>query len=232
MLKSRTLYFTALLVTSVFHSLPAQANGMVPDTTLLLVNEGDKSSSINIKNTDTTADLLYTRVIDLPDDSGPHLLVTQPVTRVEAGQTQQVRFILTTDKPLTTEHLKRVTFEGIPPEIKDGHKIRLNVRQDLPVLIHPASLPVVKDAWTLLTWHLQGNSLTVKNPSPYVVRLAEQVELLPSKGHGNLGKTYLLPGQSISTHVTGAAGSTDHQVKFVPASRYGVHVENYTANLS
>ena len=222
----------ALFVSTLaLHSVSSFATGMVPESSLLLVSDADKSSTMNLKNTDATAELLYTRIVDLPDDTGTHLIVTQPVSRVEPGKTQQVRFILTTDKPMTTEHLKRVTFEGIPPMEKSGHKVQLNIRQDLPVLIHPASLAVVRDAWKLLTWHQDGSLLTVSNPSPYVVRLSQEVLLLPSKGHGKLDKTYLLPGQHAQIKMTGASAS-DRQVKFFPASRYGVQVNDFTTDLN
>ncbi|MDI4751691.1 fimbria/pilus periplasmic chaperone, partial [Salmonella enterica subsp. enterica serovar Anatum] len=39
--------------------------------------------------------------------------------RVEAGQQQQLRFIMESTEPLTVEHYKRVTFEGIPPKSTD-----------------------------------------------------------------------------------------------------------------
>ncbi len=69
---------------------------------------------MNVKNTDSNPALLYTTVVDLPDDNGVKLDVTQPVVRVEAGQQQQLRFIMESTEPLTVEHYKRVTFEGIP----------------------------------------------------------------------------------------------------------------------
>lgn len=215
---------------SVIKLSSAMANGMVPDTSLLIVNEADKSSSIDVTNTDTTPDLLYTNVIDLPDDTGVRLVATEPVARVEAGQKQLVRFILQTDKPLTVEHMKRVTFEGIPPKHDNNHEVSINIRQDIPVLIHPTSLPVVKDAWKLLQWSHSGNSVTVSNPSPYVVRLSEEVFLLPSVTKFDLGKTYVLPGQKLTVDLK-KNSANDNQVKFSPASRYGVQVDSYTASL-
>lgn len=70
---------------------------------------------MNVTNTDNIPSLLYTQVINVDgEDDTIKLLPTQPVVRVEGGKTQQVRFILKTEKPLITEHLKRVIFEGIP----------------------------------------------------------------------------------------------------------------------
>lgn len=230
MLKNTATFKVAIILFAVKLST-AMASGMVPDSSLLIVNESDKSSSIDVTNTDPTPDLLYTRVVDLPDDKGVHLIATQPVTRVEAGKKQLVRFIMQTDAPLTVEHMKRVTFEGIPPKHKTNHEVSINIRQDIPVLIHPANLPVVKDAWTLLQWTHHDDKVTVNNPSPYVVRLSEQAMLLPSSTRIDLGKTYLLPGQKITVTIK-KPSATDNQVQFYPASRYGVQVDSYTSSLN
>lgn len=225
---SARLLTLALLIKSV----TAFAAGMVPETSLLLINEQEKGGSINVKNTDPHPSLLYTRIVDLPDDKGVHLTPTQPVLRVEPDQTQQLRFILTTDALLTTEHLKRVVFEGIPPKTKSDHgRVSINIRQDLPVLIHPANLPVIKDAWTLLKWSTSGNTLTVHNDSPYVVRLSEQVVAQPSGVRMKLTRPYILPGQTLTANSTQSLAG-DHQLQFFPASRYGIQVASYTASLS
>ncbi|MDK9607143.1 fimbria/pilus chaperone family protein [Lelliottia wanjuensis] len=228
-LKKSIRLMTLLLIVK---SAAALATGMVPESSLLIIEEQDKGGSINVTNTDPHPSLLYTNVVDIPDDKGTHLTVTQPVTRVEGGQTQQLRFILATDAPLTTEHLKRVTFEGIPPKTKSDHsRVSINIRQDIPVLIHPVSLPVVKDAWTLLKWSATGNTVTVKNDSPYVVRLAENLVAEPSGVRMKLKQTYILPGQTLSAQAnTSLAGNS--QLKFFPASRYGIDVPSYIATLN
>ncbi|HEM6631435.1 TPA: fimbria/pilus periplasmic chaperone [Citrobacter farmeri] len=228
---SKKALLLSLLTTGLCHSMVTHASGMVPETSLLIINEADQGGSMNVKNTDAKAELLYTNIVDLPDDKDTRLIVTQPVVRVEAGQTQHIRFILQTTSPLKVEHIKRVTFEGIPQKMPGKNKVGFNIRQDLPVLIHPASLPEVKDAWTLLNWSAMGNSITVKNPSAYVVRLAPQVELLPSHTTAKLLKSYILPGETITISAS-ANTAGNNQVKFIPASRYGVQVENYIAPLN
>lgn len=187
---------------------------------------------MNVINTDSTPALLYTQIVSVDgEDDTIKLLPTQPVVRVEGGKPQQVRFILKTEKPLVVEHLRRVIFEGIPPKTPGGNKIGITIRQNLPVIIRPAGLPERKDAWTLLTWHKKGNQLEVVNPSPYVVRLAQQFVTLPSKTAFDLERTYLLPGQRI-TLSSATSLSADNTVRFVPASRYGVQVPEYTAPLN
>lgn len=206
------------------------ASGMVPETSLLLMEESEHEATIKLTNTDKQPALLYTKIIDVPDDTGNKIIVTEPVTRVEAGGIQQVHFILIEDKVLKTEHLKRVVFEGIPIESETNRGIRINIRQNLPVLIHPTSLPVVRDAWKYLKWSVNHDYLEVRNPSAYVIRLSEIAELKPSGKKVNLGRNYILPNQQIEVKISNNGGS-DNQVTFSPASRYGFAVETFTTNL-
>ncbi|HDW2395740.1 TPA: fimbria/pilus periplasmic chaperone [Enterobacter cloacae] len=230
---SKKVLFKTLAAAALFSvQFGVHAAGMVPETSLLVIDEATHSGTINVKNTDSHPSLLYTDVVDLPDDKGLKLVTTQPVVRLEPGQTQQLRFILQTSKPLDVEHYKRVTFEGIPPKSDDNKvKIGINIRQDLPVLIRPAKLAVVTDAWRFLEWTASGTSVTVKNPSKYVVRLAQNVVLQPSGISGSLVKTYILPGETMTVSM-GKSVSGNTKVKFFPASRYGVEVPSFISDLN
>lgn len=231
MAKSSLLSFLAPAI--LLTPLAVFSAGMVPETSLLVIDEATHSGTMNVKNTDSAPALLYTTVIDLPDDNhGIKLIPTQPVVRVEPGQSQQLRFILQTPTPLAVEHYKRVTFEGIP-SMKDekGMRIGINIRQDLPVLIRPAKLAVVTDAWTELKWSGSGTTAQVVNPSKYVVRLAQNVIFKPSGIAGHIAKTYILPGESLDVELEkNVAGDT--KVQFFPASRYGIEVPSFTADLN
>ena len=186
----RSNIFKTLFTVALFSAnFAVHAEGMVPETSLLIIDEATHSGTINVKNTDSHPSLLYTNVVDLPDDQGLKLIVTQPVVRLEPGQTQQLRFILQSKQPLDVEHLKRVTFDGIPPKNDDKKiKIGINIRQDIPVLIRPATLGVVTDAWKYLKWSTVGSSVKVTNPSKYVVRLAQKVVLQPSGANARCEK--------------------------------------------
>ncbi|WP_322408391.1 fimbria/pilus chaperone family protein [Enterobacter sp. D2] len=230
----RIIIYLQLFITSILLSfnLNLHAAGMVPETSLLVIDEATRSGTINVKNTDPYPYLLYTNVVDLPDDEGPKVIVTQPVVRVEPGQTQQLRFIMQASTPLKNEHLKRVTFEGIPPQNTDyKNKIGMNIRQDIPMLIRPETLPVVTDAWKTLSWSKKGHSYMVTNPGKYVVRLSSGVVFLPSKTLGEIKKTYILPGETLDIVVKGDV-TGDSKIEFFPASRYGVAVPSFTAVLN
>ncbi|MFG1173198.1 fimbria/pilus chaperone family protein [Erwiniaceae bacterium CAU 1747] len=201
---------------------------MKPETPMLFVLEKDGGGSINVTNTDNQTELLYVKVIDLEDDPQPKLYVTQPVMRLEAGKTQLVRFILNSPRPLQEEHLKRVAFEGIrPKKANEENRIEVNIRQNIPVIIHPKGLEMRADPWKALVWNISGNKLTVHNPSPYVVRLSQQVKLLPQDHNALLAKTYVLPQQTISVSVkeTSQLAATQ-KVSIETLSKYGFETGN------
>lgn len=222
----------ACFLSNAFIPATAHASGMLPETSVVIVNEADGEASMNVKNTDANATLLYTSIQNLPEDKENLLVVTPPVARVEPDETQLVRFILQSKEPLKTQRFKRVIFEGIPQQSKDGGvKVTMNVRQNLPVIIHPKGLAPNREPWKLLTWSVSNGNLIAKNDSAYVVRLAQTVTLLPGKAELDLGKTYFLPGETISVPVPAAVAAST-TVRLAPATVYGFSVDSYDAALT
>lgn len=219
----------SIIYSLLFISVQSYASGMVPETSVLLIDADKGEASMNVRNTDSRPALLYTNIVDLPEsDKGVRVIVSQPVVRVEAGAVQRMRFMLQLQKPLMQEELKRLTFEGIPPREKGKERVAVTIRQDLPVIIHPAGLAQDLIPWKHLKWHKQGNSLVVTNPSNYVVRMAAGFTTLPSGQQGALKNTYLLPHTSTTVALPNKA---DTEVHFYPASRYGYKGEKYIAPL-
>ena len=220
-----------LLVAVVFQ--PVHASGMTPDTTIVLVKVADGEGSINITNTHPSAALLYTSLANITEDKETLLVVTPPIMRVEPGQKQLVRFIVQARTPITTQRLKRVTFDGIPQKNNDGKStVTMNVRQNLPVIIHPEGLAMKNDPWVLLKWTRTGNTLNVSNDSPYVVRLTKQLTLLPGKTAAELPNNYILAGQSLSVKLPDNTPASVESVQFTPASLYGFAVNAFSAPLN
>ncbi|MBC3299815.1 fimbria/pilus periplasmic chaperone [Pseudomonas sp. SWRI18] len=207
----------------------AVADGMQPETTVVILNEEDGEATLNIKNTDPGPALLHSVIENIPEDQEPLLIVTPPITRVEAGDTQLVRFISTLKAPLKTQRLKRVSFEGIPQaRTPGGATIGITLRQNLPLILHPKGLPRHDAPWQLLTWTREGGQLKVHNGSAYVVRMSLEVQLHPQAQAGTLPRTYILPGEVLTV---ASAGSTAGvvAVEFQPATVYGFTVDSYRA---
>lgn len=218
----------ALLLSSAL----AHATGMVPETSVVIVEESDGEGAINVKNTDAFPVLLLTTLHYIPDDNEKLLLVTPPTARVEPGKTQRVRFMMIGKEPLKTERLERVIFEGVPPQKKGKSEVRMTVRQNLPVIIRPANLAKDLEPWKHLTWKADGASLAVSNPSPYVVRLGQGVQTLPANAQWNLPNAYILPGQTISLEPAGKKqDGVIKTIRISPATTWGYTVNNYDFQL-
>ncbi|MHC8288599.1 fimbria/pilus chaperone family protein [Pseudomonas sp. XS1P51] len=229
-LTCRHLLHCGIGALAILLTAQAKADGMVPNTSVVIVNEADGEASVSVTNTDTTLALMHVTVENIPEDTESLVFVTPPLARVEASKTQLVRFILQSEKPLLTQRLKRVIFEGIPqgkPAAELGHaRVGVTVRQNLPLILHPKGLAPNRTPWTDLQWSLQDGQLIVRNDTPYVVRLGQEVQLLPSAGNAMLPKTYVLPGEHIRITVPEGAAT---QVRFQPATVYGFAVPHYEA---
>jgi P pilus assembly chaperone PapD len=228
----RPFLLKALVAACVLGAHGAHATGVAPETSVVIVNEADGEATINVKNTDASPVLLYTSLMDVPEDPEKLLVVTPPMARVEPAQSQLVRFILDSPAPLKTERLKRVVFEGIPNVGKGKNEVKVTVRQNVPLIIHPKDLAPSQDPWTLLKWSVEGDALVVRNDSPYVVRLDQAVQLMPQKTALDLPKPYVLPGETLTVKAPQAGAFTgSRQVRLSPATVYGYSVDSYDAPL-
>ncbi|AZE93158.1 Beta-fimbriae chaperone protein [Pseudomonas orientalis] len=211
----------------------AKADGMVPDSSVVIVYEADGEASVSVTNTDSQLALLHVTLQDIPEDTEPLLVVTPPLSRVESSKSQLVRFILQNQKPLLTQRLKRAVFEGMPQgraATAAGHaRVGVTVRQNLPVIVHPKGLAPNRTPWIDLTWTLSNGTLQVRNDTPYVVRLAQELQLLPGDGKAMLPRTYVLPGETLSVPASGGAAD---KVRLQPATVYGFAVSAYDAPLT
>lgn len=208
------------------------ASGMLPESSVVILEESDGETSMNVTNTDDHPALLTTTIRGIEGDNEKLLLVSPPAIRVDAGKVQKVRFMLTSKTPLKTERLRRVVFSGIPPKSQGKNEVRMSVNQNLPVLIRPAGLARDEAPWKRLEWKMQGGTLTVNNDSPYVVRLAQSVQTLPDNGKWALPQSYILPGQRITLKADGRkAGGGAHSVRISPATTWGYAVNTWDAPL-
>lgn len=225
------IVFTCCLLVNLFLPVTAFADGMRPETTVIVLSEADGEASINVTNTDGTPALLHSVIEDIPEDPEPLIVVTPPVARVDAGEQQLVRFLSIAKEPLKTQRLKRVSFEGIPQtQPGSGATIGISLRQNLPLILHPKGLPRHEAPWELLTWHLHANTLKVRNDSPYVVRFATDIKLNPQKVKAVLPRTYILPGEALHVELDKSVPGA-RTVTFAPATVYGFAVDSYDALL-
>lgn len=222
----------ALVLIHLFLPTGVHSTGMQPESSVVIIEQNDGEGVMNVKNSDAFPVLLLTSIENIPDDSESLLIITPPAARVEPGKSQRVRFILTNKTPLKTERLKRVIFEGVPPQKKNKSEVRLTIRQNLPVIIRPAGLAKELTPWKHLVWKLQGDTLRVTNPSPYVVRLSQMVKTLPENLEWMLPNTYVLPGQTVDMKSSTSKPAAAQQIRIFPATTWGFSVAKYEAPLN
>ncbi|BBA45049.1 MULTISPECIES: fimbria/pilus chaperone family protein [Burkholderia] len=229
----KTILTTGLPLCLSVPALVAHASGVLPESSVVILNEADGETTMNVKNTESMPLLLHTTIQNTPDDQELLVVAVPPVSRVEGQDTQLVRFMLQSPAPLQVQRLKRVTFEGIPPKGPDGKaRISMTIRQNLPLIVHPAKLEKHASPWTLLKWSVAADGkLRARNDSPYVVRLGQGVQLMPEKTAVDLGKTYVLPGSTVEVPLPSGAGARATSVRLSPATIYGYEVDTYDAPL-
>src|SRR5471032_2593282 len=204
-----------LFLLGVFSSV-ARADGMQPETTVVILYEEEGEASIQIKNTDGGPALLHSAVESIPEDLEALVVITPPVIRVDAGESQLVRFLSANGEPLKTQRLKRVPQRKTGP----GATVGVTLRQNLPLILHPKGLARHPAPWKELTWHLEKSRLVVRNDSPYVVRLSPELELNPHKVSVMLGRDYVLPGEALAVEID-ATQPAATSVTLQPATVYG-----------
>nr|WP_154324370.1 fimbria/pilus chaperone family protein [Pantoea sp. 201603H] len=225
--KAGALYCLWLMTSS------ALATGVLPATSVVVLEENTREAVITITNTDKEPVLLLTTLEGIPADSEDIVQVSPPAIRVEGGKKQTVRFILTSTSPLKTERLRRVIFEGVPPKTKSDNRVQVNITQNLPVVIRPAGLARNNAPWKLLEWSYRNGQLTVSNPSPYVVRLAQMVQTRPDNTPWQLGQTYILPAETLTlSRQGGTPPASPQQVHISPATTWGFSVDSWDAPLA
>ncbi|MGP3121106.1 fimbria/pilus chaperone family protein [Serratia nevei] len=225
--------FSTIIITLWLLPFNVSSTGVFPESSVVIVEESDGEGSINLQNTDSFPVLLLSNLHDIEDDTEKLLAVTPPIARVEPGKTQRVRFMLISKSNLKTERLKRVVFEGVPPQDKGSNAVHMTIRQNLPVIIRPTGLAREETPWKLLVWTFKNGALYVTNPSPYIVRLGQEVISLPETLVWNLPQPYILPGQNIMlTRPNKNSIPIPKRIRISPATTWGFTIDNYEAPLA
>lgn len=212
----------------------AGSSGVLPDTSVVLISQKNNMAQISVVNTDEEPLLLHTSIVDIPGIKGVTMTVLPLMTWMEPQKRQIVRFLLDdTDTPLQVQQLKRVLFEGVPAvKVDSAGKIQTVSRNYISVIISPASLEQDLMPWKKLHLRWADNTLTLSNPSPYVVRLLQTVLILPGNASLKiLPRTYMLPSESFSIPMPYGIAADLASLRIYPASFNGFDVAPFDLKL-
>lgn len=226
MLKSLSLSF--ILLISAFSALAA---GMKPEVPVLFLDDQHREATITVLNTDNSPALLHSSLQTIPEAPENKLIVTPQLVKVDGGKKQQVRVVLKDGIKINKQKMQRINFISVPQDDGKKNRARILVGQNIPVIISPASLPLNTTPWTGLTFNRTGSTLTITNPTDYIVRLTEQVDLLPAARSVSLKKTYILPGEKVTLALPAATANNVKSVRLHPVTRYGILTAPYDAQL-
>jgi len=226
LLKSLSLSF--ILLISAFSALAA---GMKPEVPVLFLDDQHREATITVLNTDNSPALLHSSLQTIPEDPENKLIVTPQLVKVDGGKKQQVRVVLKDGIKINKQKMQRINFISVPQDDGKKNRARILVGQNIPVIISPASLPLNTTPWTGLTFNRTGSTLTITNPTDYIVRLTEQVDLLPAARSVSLKKTYILPGEKVTLALPAAIANNVKSVRLHPVTRYGILTAPYDAQL-
>lgn len=191
---------TAILV--AFSCTVAQA-ALTVDRSRLVMNEEDKSISINVNNRNTQDPYLAQGWMEDEKEqklTGP-LMVLPPVQRVEAGGKTLVRIQATPDMatlPRDRESVYYFNLREIPPKSNKPNVLMLAMQTRLKVFWRPKALKVdpmadVVPGTENLTLTKNGNQFVVNNPTPYHFSFVEVRKNLTGKGLENFEPVMVEP---------------------------------------
>ncbi|MGQ5793273.1 fimbria/pilus chaperone family protein [Serratia sp. IR-2025] len=182
----------------------------------IVLDESEGRASFTVKNTSAEPILLASKLEDLDgQEMSKNVLVSPPITRIDAGQSQQVNFVLKKSAKLEREVMLKASFEGIGQAKENA--ARMPIKQSIGMILQPIAVAVSKTPWDDLSLKMAGQTLVINNTGKHVVRLSPDLMLAPANEVVSLENYYVMPGEERRLEVK----SRPTTVKILPLSRYG-----------
>ncbi|CNG96612.1 putative fimbrial chaperone protein [Yersinia aldovae] len=177
MLFIRTLILSLLLLNSAVQA------GVVIGGTRVIYPEANKSVSLNLKNSDNNPYLVQSWVeSEFGETANQPFIITPPLFRFE-GQRENLLRIIRTDGSLPTdrESMFWLNIKSIAAVSKSSaedaeaqNALQVAIKNRIKLIYRPTQLIDMPEAVTdKLKWQLQGNQLTVTNPTPYYMNFQQ-----------------------------------------------------------
>ncbi|APV89953.1 fimbria/pilus periplasmic chaperone [Salmonella enterica subsp. enterica serovar Okatie] len=167
------------LLCSVLCCSLAQAAGINIGATRVIFHSDAKDETISISNSDTVPYLIQSWAQSISDagvTGDAPFMVTPPLFRLNGGQKNVLRIIRTGGNlPEDRESLYWLDIKSIPSSNPDDKHsmLKLAVKAEFKLIYRPKALAQTPEKVTdQLTWSRQGNTITVKNPTPYYMNFA------------------------------------------------------------
>lgn len=180
------MQFIRILLLSLLLVNNAAQAGVVIGGTRVIFPAVDKSVSLSLKNSDDTPYLVQSWVEgERGETANQPFIVTPPLFRLE-GKRENLLRIIRTDSNLPTDreslfwlNVKSIAASNPLPEstAESRNALQVAIKNRIKLIYRPTQLTDVPEAVAqTLKWQLQGNQLTVTNPTPYYMNF-QQVKI-------------------------------------------------------
>jgi len=220
----KTLLASLLILTGVS---AAQA-GIVIGGTRLVFDGSKKEASININNPDSSPYLIQSWIEAAGySTQKPPFIITPPLYRLDKGQQNVERVVLTGALPQDRESLFWLNIKSIPSATTVENSLQIAVKTRIKLIYRPAGLKrsTPEEQAGKLTWRRNGNKIEITNPTDYVMNFNE----ITVGGKKVPDATWVLPHSQ--TAISLPAQATSGAVVFKLINDYGSTGEAHTANL-
>lgn len=209
---------TLLAATVTAFTLSTASAGIIIGGTRVIFDGDKKESSISVNNPDSTPYLIQSWVdADQGGTNKPPFIVTPPLYRLDGGQKNVERIVITGTLPQDKESLFWLNIKAIPSATAQENTLQIAVKTRIKLIYRPAPLRVTtpEEQAKKLRWQRTGNQLQVSNPTQYVINFNEIS--LGGKKLDNV--SYVLPG-AVATF-TLPVNTTGNAITFKVINDYG-----------
>ncbi|MEB7554971.1 molecular chaperone [Kluyvera cryocrescens] len=184
---------------TVFAIINVANAGVVVGGTRVIYDGNKKEASVAVNNPDSTPYLIQSW-IDTQYKGGDAgkipFIITPPLYRLEGGQKNVERIVLTGALPQNQESLYWLNIKAIPSAKRSDNSLQIAIKTRIKLIYRPTALTDVsldKEAENL-TWRKSGDQIQVTNPGNYVMSFGE----ILVNGSRIENATYVLPNSTVS----------------------------------
>lgn len=167
------------LTMSIIMAANVSASSIINGTRFIYPSD-EREITVQVDNKNSYPVLLQSWIDDghsqiEPEKMNVPFILTPPLTRVEAGKGQTLRInYIGADLSPDREHVFWLNVLEIPPNEKDTkNHLQVAFRSRLKLFWRPSQLSNgAATAQEKLSWKVAGDSIIIKNPTPYYITLA------------------------------------------------------------
>lgn len=156
-------------------STAAQA-GIIIGGTRVIFDGSKKEASLSVNNPDDSPYLVQSW-IDMPSEGAGKVpfIITPPLYRLDKGQKNIERIVLTGTLPQDRESLFWLNIKSIPSATTAVNSLQIAVKSRIKLIYRPAGLKrsTPEEQASKLIWRRVGDHIQVTNPTNYVMNFNE-----------------------------------------------------------